>query len=204
MLGLHNLCVITGDPPKVGDYPHATAVFDLDSVGMLRMISGFNRGLDPSGKSVGDVTHFFCACGAEPAARDYEREIRRLEEKKAAGANFVMTQPVYDHRVLERFLNDIEHLELPVLVGLLPLASHRNAEFLHNEVPGMAVPDDIRRRMKEAGSGPKARAQGVAIAQETLEMVKDKVVGAYIMPPFGRYVAALEILQCIDGYPEVG
>ncbi len=204
VLGLHNLCVITGDPPKVGDYPHATAVFDLDSVGMLRMISGFNRGLDPSGKSVGDVTRFVCACGAEPAAKDYEREIRRLEEKKAAGADFVMTQPVYDHRVLERFLADIEHLDLPVLVGLLPLASHRNAEFLHNEVPGMAVPDDIRRRMREAGSGPKARAEGVAIAQETLAMVKDKVVGAYIMPPFGRYVAALEILQCIDGYPEVG
>lgn len=203
VLGLHNLCVITGDPPKVGDYPHATAVFDLDSVGMLRMISNFNRGLDPSGKSVGDVTRFFCACGAEPAAKDYEREIRRLEEKKAAGADFVMTQPVYDHTVLERFLADIDHLELPVLVGLLPLASHRNAEFLHNEVPGMAVPDDIRRRMEQAGSGPKARAEGVAIAQETLEMVKDKVVGAYIMPPFGRYVAALEILQCIDGYPEV-
>ncbi len=204
VLGLHNLCVITGDPPKVGDYPHATAVFDLDSIGMLRMISNFNQGLDPSGKSVGDVTRFFCACGAEPAAKDYEREIRRLEEKKAAGANFVMTQPVYDHRVLERFLADIEHLELPVLVGLLPLASHRNAEFLHNEVPGMAVPDDIRRRMREAGSGPQARAEGVEIAQETLEMVKDKVVGAYIMPPFGRYVAALEILQSIDGYPEVG
>jgi homocysteine S-methyltransferase len=204
VLGLHNLCVITGDPPKVGDYPHATAVFDLDSVGMLRMISNFNQGLDPSGKGVGDVTRFFCSCGAEPAAKDYEREIRRLEQKKAAGANFVMTQPVYDHQVLERFLADIEHLELPVLVGLLPLASHRNAEFLHNEVPGMAVPDDIRKRMREAGSGPKARAEGVKIAQETLEMVKDQVVGAYVMPPFGRYTAALEILQCIDGYPEVG
>jgi methionine synthase / methylenetetrahydrofolate reductase(NADPH) len=202
VLGLHNLCVITGDPPKVGDYPHATAVFDLDSIGMLRMIDNFNRGLDPSGKSIGDVTRFFCASGAEPAAKDYEREIRRLEEKEAAGAHFVMTQPVYDHRVLEQFLADIEHLDLPVLVGLLPLASHRNAEFLHNEVPGMAVPEEIRRRMKAAGSGPAARAEGVAIAQETLELVKDKVVGAYIMPPFGRYVAALEILECIDGYAE--
>jgi homocysteine S-methyltransferase len=203
VLGLHNLCVITGDPPKVGDYPHATAVFDLDSIGMLRMISNFNRGLDPAGKSVGDVTRFWCACGAEPAARDYEREIRRLEQKKAAGADFVMTQPVYDHLVLERFLKDIAHLDLPVLVGLLPLASHRNAEFLHNEVPGMAVPDGIRRRMKEAGSGPKARAEGVKITQEILQEVKDQVVGAYVMPPFGRYRAALEILQCIDGYPEV-
>ncbi|MFW5967127.1 MAG: bifunctional homocysteine S-methyltransferase/methylenetetrahydrofolate reductase [Persicimonas sp.] len=200
VLGLHNLCVITGDPPKVGDYPHATAVFDLDSIGLLRMIDNFNRGLDPSGKSIGETTRFFCACGAEPAARDYEREIRRLEQKQEAGAHFVMTQPVYDQRVLETFLEDIDHLDLPVLVGLLPLASHRNAEFLHNEVPGMAVPDDIRKRMKAAGSGPTARAEGVAIAQETLELVKDDVVGAYIMPPFGRYEAALEILQCIDGY----
>jgi homocysteine S-methyltransferase len=200
VLGLNNLCVITGDPPKVGDYPHATAVFDLDSIGMLRMISNFNRGLDPAGKSFGDVTQFFCACGAEPAAKDYDREIRRLEEKHEAGAHFVMTQPVYDPVVLERFLSDIKHLDLPVLVGLLPLASHRNAEFLHNEVPGMAVPDDIRARMRDAGSGPEARAEGVAIAQETLMNVKDEVVGAYIMPPFGRYVAALEILECIDGF----
>jgi homocysteine S-methyltransferase len=199
-LELNNLVVITGDPPKVGDYPHATAVFDLDSVGMLRMIEHFNRGTDPAGKDVGQVTSFYCACGAEPAALDYERELRRLEEKKAAGASMIMTQPVYDPDVLDRFLRDTEHLEMPVLVGLLPLASWRNAEFLHNEVPGMAVPEDIRARMKEAGSGPTARAEGVKIAQETLMEIKDRVVGAYIMPPFGRYVAALEILSCIDGY----
>lgn len=200
VLGLHNLCVITGDPPKVGDYPHATAVFDLDAIGMLRMIASFNRGVDPAGKAVGDVTRFFCACGAEPAAKDYDREIRRLEEKKASGASFVMTQPVYDPAVLDRFLKDIDHLDMPVLVGLLPLASHRNAEFLHHEVPGMAVPDDVRKRMKAAGSGPQARAEGVEIAQETLVEITDRVVGAYVMPPFGRYVAALEILSCLDGY----
>lgn len=199
-LGLNNLVVITGDPPKVGDYPHATAVFDLDSIGMLRMIDGLNNAVDPAGKDIGSVTRFFCSCGAEPAAKDYERELRRLEQKKQAGATYIMTQPVYDPDVLQRFLKDIEHLNMPVLVGLLPLASHRNAEFLHNEVPGMAVPDDIRARMKAAGSGPDARAEGVAIAQETLMEIKDRVVGAYIMPPFGRYVAALEILQCIDGY----
>lgn len=199
-LGLNNLVVITGDPPKVGDYPHATAVFDLDSIGILRMINGLNRGIDPAGKDIGSVTRFLCACGAEPAAKDYDRELRRLEAKKAAGATFVMTQPVYDPRLLDRFLRDIEHLQMPVLVGLLPLASHRNAEFLHNEVPGMAVPKNIRARMKAAGSGPAARAEGVKIAQETLEQVKDRVVGAYVMPPFGRYRAALEILQCIPGY----
>lgn len=199
-LGLNNLVVITGDPPKVGDYPHATAVFDLDSIGILRMIQNFNRGVDPSGKEVEDVTTFFCACGVEPAARDYDREIRRLEEKVKAGASFVMTQPVYDPRLLERFLSDVSHLDLPIMVGLLPLASYRNAEFLHNEVPGMAVPDDIRKRMKSAGSGPDARAEGVRIAQETLVEISDRVVGAYIMPPFRRYVAALEVLSCIDGY----
>lgn len=199
-LGLNNLVVITGDPPKVGDYPHATAVFDLDSIGILRMIHGLNRGVDPAGKDIGSITRFVCACGAEPAAKDYDRELRRLEAKKAAGASFIMTQPVYDPELLDRFLKDIEHLEMPVLVGLLPLASHRNAEFLHNEVPGMAVPEDIRARMKSAGSGPAARAEGVKIVQETLEQVKDRVVGAYVMPPFGRYRAALEILQCIPGY----
>lgn len=195
--GLNNLVVITGDPPKVGDYPNATAVFDLDSIGILRMIQNFNSGLDPAGRDFGDATRFLCACGAEPAAIDYDRELRRLEQKKEAGAAFVMTQPVYDHRVLERFLDDIAHLDLPVLVGLLPLASHRNAEFLHNEVPGMAVPDDIRERMRKAGSGPTARAEGVKIAQETLELVQHRVVGAYVMPPFGRYQSALEILSAV-------
>lgn len=200
LLGLHNLVVVTGDPPKVGDYPHATAVFDLDSIGILRMIQGFNRGFDPSGKVIGDHTRFFCACGAEPAAKDYERELRRLELKKAAGARVIMTQPVYDPAILERFLKDTAHLDMPVLVGLLPLASYRNAEFLHNEVPGMAVPEDIRMRMKAANTGPAARREGVKIAQETLEAVKDRVVGAYIMPPLGRYQTALEILELIPGY----
>lgn len=134
--GLHNLVVITGDPPKVGDYPNATAVFDLDSIGILRLIQNFNRGVDPAGRDFGTATKFFCACGAEPAAIDYDREIRRLELKKASGAAYIMTQPIYDNRVLERFLDDTKHLDMPVMVGILPLASSRNAEFLHNEVPG--------------------------------------------------------------------
>lgn len=200
-LELNNLVVITGDPPKVGDYPHATAVFDLDSIGILRMIKNFNAGVDPSGKRVGSATRFFCACGAEPAAMDYDREIQRLEKKKQAGAKFIMTQPVYDPDVLDRFLKDTKHLEMPVMVGLLPLASYRNAEFLHNEVPGMAVPEEIRKRMKAVESGPEARHEGVLIAQETLERVKERVIGAYIMPPFRRFSAALEILEILDGYP---
>jgi methionine synthase / methylenetetrahydrofolate reductase(NADPH) len=199
VLGLHNVVIITGDPPKMGDYPHATAVFDLDSIGLLRLVHGLNRGIDPAGKVVGQTTGFLCACGAEPGALDYDREIRRLELKVASGAEFLMTQPVYDPALLERFLNDIAHLDLPVLVGLLPLASYRNAEFLHNEVPGMQIPEEIRERMRKMGKGQAARREGVRIAQECLMGVVDRVVGAYVMPPFGRYRAALEVLECV-GY----
>ena len=132
------------------------------------MVSGLNRGLDPGGKPLGHATRFLCATGAEPAAQDYARELARLRAKVEAGAELVMTQPVYDAEMLDRFLDDVAPLGVPVLVGLLPLASHRNAEFLHNEVPGMRVPEAIRERMRKAGSGPKARAEGVAIAREML------------------------------------
>lgn len=198
-LGLHNLVVITGDPPKMGDYPDATAVFDLDSIGAIRMIDNFNRGVNLAGRSLKGQTNFVMACGAEPAALDYDRELRRLREKVDAGAEFVMTQPVYDPEVLERFLDDIKEFERPVLVGLMPLASSRNAEFLHNEVPGMQIPSSIRDRMAKVGRGPDARAEGVRIAQEMLIAVKDRVRGAYIMPPFGRYEAAIEVLDVV-GY----
>lgn len=199
VLGLNNLVVITGDPPKLGDYPDATAVFDLDSIGMFNLVKRLNRGLDPAGKAIGAQTSFFAACGAEPASLDYDRELRRLEEKIEGGAAMIMTQPVYDADVLDRFLNDTKHFNVPVLVGLLPLASYRNAEFLHNEVPGMQVPQTIRDRMAKYDRGPEARAEGVRIAQEALLAVKDRVRGAYIMPPFGRYESAIEILEVV-GY----
>ncbi|MFT6399595.1 MAG: homocysteine S-methyltransferase [Bradymonadia bacterium] len=198
-LGLNNVVIITGDPPKMGDYPDATAVFDLDSIGAIRMVSGFNKGINLAGRELGGQTKFVIACGAEPAALDYDREVRRLEQKVAHGAEFIMTQPVYDPDVLERFLKDIAHLEIPVLVGLMPLASSRNAEFLHNEVPGMQIPGHIRDRMSDVGKGPNARREGVLIAQEMLTAVRDKVRGAYIMPPFGRYEAAIEVLEVV-GY----
>src|SRR5262249_58924947 len=122
-----------------------------------------NQGVDPGGKTLGGATRFVLATGAEPAALNYQREIERLQQKKAAGAEIVMTQPVYDPRVLARFLDDCAPLNLPVLVGLLPLASYRNAEFLHNEVPGMQVPEEVRERMRKAGTGAAARKEGVAI-----------------------------------------
>ncbi|MFO0746419.1 MAG: bifunctional homocysteine S-methyltransferase/methylenetetrahydrofolate reductase [Myxococcota bacterium] len=201
VLALHNLVIITGDPPKLGDYPHATAVFDLDSIGLLRLVSGLNRGIDPAGKAFGATTRFMKACGAEPAALDYQREMRRLEQKKAAGAELIMTQPVYDPALLNKFLDDVKHLELPVLVGLLPLASYRNAEFLHNEVPGMSIPEPIRLRMQKAKKGADARNEGIRIAQETLLEVAHRVVGAYIMPPLGRYASALEVLEVVGYAP---
>jgi homocysteine S-methyltransferase len=195
--GVRNLVVITGDPPKVGDYPDATAVYDLDSIELLQWVEGFNHGIDPTGKQLDDVTRFHVATGAEPAALDYDREIRRLERKAAAGADFVMTQPVFDPRIMERFLDDIAHLHLPLLMGVWPLASYRNAEFLHDNVPGMSIPEEVRRRMKGAGSGPKARAEGVKIAQEALVALRPRIQGAYIMPPFERYEMAIQVLECL-------
>jgi homocysteine S-methyltransferase len=196
-LGVHNLVVITGDPPKMGDFPDATAVYDTDSVGLLRLIRAMNHGFDPGGKPLGGATRFLCATGTEPGAHDYERELERLKQKRDAGAELVMTQPVYDSAVLERMLRDIEPLGIPVLVGLLPLASYRNAEFLHNEVPGMQIPEHIRERMRKAGSGEPGRREGVAVAREMLASVKDRVAGAYVMPPFGRYELALQVIEGI-------
>jgi homocysteine S-methyltransferase len=194
-LGVRNLVVITGDPPKMGDFPDASAVYDLDSIGILKLAARLNHGVDPAGKPLGATTRFVLATGAEPAALNYAREIARLREKKAAGAELVMTQPVYDAQVLERFLDDCAPLGLPVMVGLLPLASYRNAEFLHNEVPGMQVPDAVRERMRRAGSGAAARKEGVAIAREMLAAVRSRVAGAYVMPPLERYELALEVVE---------
>jgi methionine synthase / methylenetetrahydrofolate reductase (NADH) len=199
ILGIRNLVVITGDPPKMGDYPAATAVFDLNSIGLLRLIDALNHGVDPAGKPMPDRTGFLLACGAEPAAHDYDREIRRLEEKQRAGAECVMTQPVYDPALLRRFLADTRSLGLPILVGICPLASSRNAEFLHNEVPGMQIPEPIRTRMAAADTPEEGRRTGVLIARDMLEQVQQEVVGAYLMPQFGRFRSAIEVLQAV-GY----
>jgi homocysteine S-methyltransferase len=193
-LGLRNLVIITGDPPKMGDYPFSTPVYDVDSIGLLRMAAGLNAGVDPAGKEI-EPTAFLLATGAEPGAHDRDRELRRLEDKKAAGAELIMTQPVYDPRTLERFLDDAKPIGLPVMVGILPLASRRNAEFLHAEVPGMAIPQEYRNRMAAVGQGPAARAEGIRIAQEALAAVKHRVAGAYVMPPFNRVDAALEVIS---------
>jgi homocysteine S-methyltransferase len=157
VLGYRNLVIITGDPPKLGDFPKATAVFDVDSIGLLRLADGLNRGIDPTGKGIDGRTSFSLACGAEPAALDHKREMARLEKKIEAGAELIMTQPVYDADVVEKFLDEVKRFRIPVLLGVCPLASARNAEFLHHEVPGMSIPESIRERMKRAAPGPRLR-----------------------------------------------
>ncbi len=195
-IGIRNLVIITGDPPKVGDYPEATAVYDLDAIGLLQMASSMNRGLDPSGKPLsGGKTSFLCATGFEPGAADFDKEVRRLEQKRAAGADFVMTQPVFQVDVLEKMLEHTTRLGMPVLLGVLPLVSYKNAEFLHNEVPGMTIPEPIRERMRKAAAGAEARKEGVRIAREMLFAFRDRIQGAYLMPPLGKYELALEVLD---------
>jgi homocysteine S-methyltransferase len=195
-IGIRNLVIITGDPPKVGDYPEATAVYDLDAIGLLQMASNMNRGVDPAGKPLpGGQTSFLLATGLEPGAADLDKELARLEKKREAGAELIMTQPIFQTDLLETVLRRIEHLAMPVLVGVLPLVSYKNAEFLHNEVPGMQIPEVIRERMRKTPGGEAARKEGVKIAREMLFAVRERVQGAYLMPPLGRYELALEVLD---------
>ena len=204
VLGIRNLVVITGDPPKVGDYPNATAVYDLDSIGLLDLLSGLNAGHDPAGKTTSDPTDFVLATGCEPAAADFDREMRRLRQKVAAGADLIMTQPVYDPAHLDRFFKATEELDVPVLVGILPLASYKNAAFLDANVPGMGIPAETLERMRKAGGGEDGRREGVTIAREVLESLRHRVAGAYLMPPLGRYDMAAAILESLGDDRELG
>jgi methionine synthase / methylenetetrahydrofolate reductase(NADPH) len=197
-LGLRNILAITGDPPKLGDYPDATAVYDVDSIGLIRIMSHLNNGCDLAGNPIGPALGLHIGCGADPSKPDWEKEVARLEEKVRAGAEYVMTQPVYDPRTVEKFLSLIKHLDVPVLIGILPLYSHRNAEFLHNEVPGMSIPEDIRERMRVAGSGEQAQAEGVRIAQEALLAAREQAQGAYIMPPFNKVELAVRVIEALE------
>ena len=196
-LGLRNVLAITGDPPKLGDYPDATAVYDVDSIGLIRIMSHLNHGCDLAGNPIGPPLGLHIGCGADPSKPDLEKEVRRLEEKVRAGAEYIMTQPVYDPRTVEAFLGMIRHLQTPVLIGILPLYSHKNAEFLHNEVPGMRIPEDIRERMRVAGSGEQAQLTGVRIAQEALLAAREQAQGAYVMPPFNKVDLAVQVVEAL-------
>jgi homocysteine S-methyltransferase len=196
VLGQRNILAVTGDPPKLGDYPNATAVFDVDSIGLVKILNRLNHGQDLAGKPIGDPTAIHIGVGADPSARNVDEEVRRFRLKVEAGAEFVMTQPVFDVAQLRRFLDAVAEGLPPVLVGILPLTSYRNAEFYNNEIPGMHIPEDILDRMRRAGDGDEARDEGIRIAQEALVAVKGLpgVAGAYLMPPFGRYSLAVRVM----------
>jgi methionine synthase I (cobalamin-dependent)/5,10-methylenetetrahydrofolate reductase len=194
-LGLRNVLLITGDPPKMGPYPDATAVFDIDSIGLTNLARNLNRGLDPGGNAIGEATQFVIGVGVNPAAIDPAHERKRFEYKVEAGAEYAITQPVFDVEQLERFLGTIVHTRIPIMAGIWPLVSARNAEFLANEVPGVTVPESVLRRMHTANAISKdhALAEGIAIAREMLERVRGLVQGVQVSAPFGRVELALEV-----------
>jgi len=196
-LGLRNILVITGDPPKLGDYPDATAVFDVDSIGLTNMVYRLNHGLDVGGNSIGKPTSFCVGVGVDPCAPDLKREIARFEWKVDAGAEFAVTQPVFEPEALLEFMQRIEHVRIPIIAGIWPLASFRNAEFMNNEVPGVRVPPDVLDRMRSAATKETARAEGIAVARETLTMLLPHVQGVQIAAPFGRYRTAVEVAEVI-------
>jgi homocysteine S-methyltransferase len=195
-VGIKNLICITGDPPKMGNYPDATAVFDVDAIGLVNIVHNLNRGLDLGGNPIGAGTGFVIGVGANPGLTDLDEEIRRFEYKVAAGAEYAVTQPVFDLRLLENFLRRIEHCRIPVVAGIWPLVSVRNAEFMKNELR-VSVPDSILERMAKAQTPEAARAEGVAIAREMLLAVRHTVQGAQISAPQGRYTSAVDVLEAL-------
>ena len=194
-LGLRNILLITGDPPKMGPYPDATAVFDIDAIGLTNLVNNLNRGLDPGGNAIGAPTKYVIGVGCNPAAIDPSLELRRFEYKVEAGAEYAITQPVFDVAQLERFLGQIAHVHIPIIAGIWPLVSVRNAEFLANEVPGVVVPDEIIMRMRRANerSREHAVAEGIAIAREMLDRVRGIVQGVQVSAPFGKVELALNV-----------
>jgi methionine synthase I (cobalamin-dependent)/5,10-methylenetetrahydrofolate reductase len=194
-VGLRNLLLITGDPPKMGPYPSATAVFDIDAIGLTNLVHNLNQGRDPGDNAIGKPTSFVIGVGVNPAPIDLEHELRRFAWKVEAGAQFAVTQPVFDAAQLEQFLGRIESFRIPIVAGIWPLVSVRNAEFLANEVPGVSVPDSVISRMRRANERSKehAVAEGIAIAREMLDRVKAAVQGVQVSAPFGKVELALEV-----------
>jgi len=195
-LGIRNLICITGDPPKMGNYPDATAVFDVDAIGLVNIVHNLNHGLDIGSNPIGNGTKFVIGVGANPGVPNIDEEIRRFEYKVQAGAEYAVTQPVFDLRLLEDFLRRIEHCRIPVVAGIWPLVSARNAEFMKNELR-VSVPDDVIARMNRATTAEAARSEGVAIARDMLSAVRGMVQGAQISAPQGRYSSAVDVLEAL-------
>jgi len=199
-VGIKNLICITGDPPKMGNYPDATAVFDVDAIGLVNIVHNLNRGLDLGANPIGAGTSFVIGVGANPGLTDLDEEVRRFEYKVEAGAEYAVTQPVFDLRLLENFLKRIEHCRIPVVAGIWPLVSVRNAEFMKNELR-VSVPDSILERMARAQTPELARAEGVAIAREMLIAARQMAQGAQISAPQGRYSSAVDVLEALGTTP---
>ncbi|MEP6925142.1 MAG: methylenetetrahydrofolate reductase, partial [Pyrinomonadaceae bacterium] len=201
-LGLRNLLLITGDPPKMGPYQDATAVFDIDAIGLTNMVNKLNHGLDLGNNPIGCPTAFTIGVGVNPGAVNLEEEIRRFEYKVEAGAQYAITQPVFDTEQLRDFLKKIEHVRIPIVAGIWPLVSFRNAEFLHNEVPGVRVTPEILERMRIASEKSKeaARDEGIAIARESLLEVRDVIQGVQVSAPFGNVKYALQVFDVLPEF----
>jgi homocysteine S-methyltransferase len=192
-IGLKNILCLTGDPPKLGNYPNATAVFDVDAIGLVNVVHNLNYGLDIGKNSIGESTGFTISVAANPGVQDMDQEVRRFAFKVEAGAEFAITQPVFDLRVLEEFLRRIEGFRIPVIAGIWPLTSLRNAEFMKNDLR-VSMPDDVMARMAAVASPEAGRAEGVKIAQEMLAEARPMVQGVQVSAPFGRYSVAADVL----------
>ena len=195
-IGLHNILCLTGDPPKLGNYPDATAVFDVDSIGLVNMVRRLNHGLDIGSNSIGSSTNFTIGIAANPGVPDIEHELRRFKYKVEAGAEYAITQPVFDLRLLENFLERIAEYRIPIIAGIWPLTSLRNAEFMKNDLR-VSMPEEIMLRMAQADSPEAASREGIAIAQGMLEAVRPYVQGVQVSAPFGRYNAAAEVIASL-------
>ncbi|MBZ5606199.1 MAG: bifunctional homocysteine S-methyltransferase/methylenetetrahydrofolate reductase, partial [Acidobacteriia bacterium] len=195
-VGVKNLICITGDPPRMGTYPDATAVFDVDSIGLTNIANNLNHGLDLGGNPIGSQTALLIGVGANPGALNMDEELRRFEWKVKAGAEYVVTQPVFDLDLLEAFLRRTEQYGLPIVAGIWPLTSYRNAEFMVNELR-VPVPEAYLERMRKAETVESARAEGIAIAREMVQRVRPMVAGVQLSAPFGRYQMAIDVAEAI-------
>lgn len=196
-LGVENVLALTGDPTSIGDFPQATGVFDVTSEGLVHLIRQLNSGTDLAGNKLNAPTNFCIGVAVNPTAEDLDKEIDRLEHKVASGAHFALTQPIYSCDVVDTLQRKCARVGIPILIGILPLRSSRHCEFLHNEVPGILVPDAVRKRMKDAGDEG-GRSEGVAIAREFLMEIKNDIAGVYLMPPFADYGMAAEVIEVLD------
>ena len=195
-LGIRNVFTVMGDIPQSGDYPQATAISDVTASGLIRLMSGFNNGVDANGREIDSPTSFFIGAAFNFNAPDIDRELKVLERKIAAGAHFLLTQPIYSMEQFDRVYSVLGKFPVPVILGVLPLRNTRHALFLHNEVPGIFVPSDIVKRLEQAGD--ESASIGIDISKELLQELSGKIAGAYFMPPFERFSVVQETLEGLN------